>query len=287
MIDSALPMADLHEEAARVLAAAEADHLPLRLLGAGGLAIYLQCPSARSDTRLQRTYRDVDLVTLGRWGGKTRTLFTRLGYIPNQAFNALHGSQRLLFWDRLHERQVDIFLDRLQMCHTLDFRTRLQMDPRTLPLTDLLLSKLQIVEVNEKDLIDTMALFQDHPVQADDEGLNAIYLARLTANDWGLYRTVQNPFPGISHSGSLLCVKLSRRIPNRSPGKHGLWLESGSAGMKCQKSHVSQRGTEPGALLMVRCTLRGGISAEHRWAETQTPSCGRYDGKSSTLLSLF
>jgi len=206
-----MPVADLHEEAARVLAAAEADNLSLRLLG--GLAIYLQCPSARFDARLQRTYRDVDFVTLGRWGGKIRTLFTHLGYTPNQAFNTLHGYQRLLFWDRSHERQVDIFLDRLQMCHTLDFRTRLQIDPHTLSLTDLLLTKLQIVEVNEKDLIDTMAIFQDHAVQADDRGLNAAYLARLTASDWGLYRTVMNTLQK-AHAFAL-AGSFPRQIPQR------------------------------------------------------------------------
>lgn len=188
MSDTNAPVADLKEEAARILAAAEADKLPLRLLG--GLAIYFQCPSARSDARFQRVYKDVDFVTLGRWGGKTRTLFTRLGYTPNQAFNALHGYQRLLFWDTPHQRQVDIFLDRMQMCHTIDFRSRLHIDTCTLPPTDLLLSKLQIVEVNEKDLVDTMALFQDHRVQTDDEGLNSAYLAHLAASDWGLYKTV-------------------------------------------------------------------------------------------------
>jgi hypothetical protein len=64
------------------------------------------------------------------------------------------------------------------------------MHPRTLPLTDLLLTKLQIVEVNEKDLVDTMALFQDYDVRTDDEGLNSVYLAHLTAGDWGLYKTL-------------------------------------------------------------------------------------------------
>ncbi|HEY1352357.1 MAG TPA: hypothetical protein VGF67_22295 [Ktedonobacteraceae bacterium] len=183
-----VPVADLTQEAARILTAAEVDNIPLRLLG--GVAIYLQCPSVRSDARFQRVYKDIDFITLGRWGGKTRTLFTRLGYTPNQAFNALHGYQRLLFWDTLNQRQVDIFIDRMQMCHTLDFRARLRMHPRTLSPTDLLLTKLQIVEVNEKDLLDTMALFQDYDVCTDDAGLNGVYLAQLAAGDWGLYKTL-------------------------------------------------------------------------------------------------
>lgn len=184
MSETNTPVADIQEEAARILVAAESDGFPLRLLG--GLAIYLQCPSIQTDTRLQRAYKDFDFVTLGKWGAKTKALFTRLGYAPNQAFNALHGYQRLLFWDTAHERQVDIFIDRMQMCHNLDFRARLQADPRTLSLSDLLLTKLQIVEVNEKDLVDTMALFLDHDVLASDRE----YIPRLTAADWGLYRTL-------------------------------------------------------------------------------------------------
>src|SRR5690349_10464760 len=124
------PMADSKEEATRILDAAEADGFPLRLLG--GLAVYFQCPSIQSEPRLQRVYKDFDFVTLGKWGAKTKALFTRLGYSPSQAFNALHGYQRLLFWDTAHERQVDIFIDRMQMCHNLDFRTRLQTETRTL-----------------------------------------------------------------------------------------------------------------------------------------------------------
>ncbi len=188
MSEITTPVADIKEEAARILDAAQADGFPLRLLG--GLAIYFQCPSVQTENRLQRSYKDFDFVTLGKWGAKTKALFVRLGYTPSQAFNALHGYQRLLFWDTPHERQVDIFIDRMQMCHNLDFRARLQTDARTLSLSDLLLTKLQIIEVNEKDLVDTMALFLDHDVLDHDASVNASYIARLTANDWGLHKTL-------------------------------------------------------------------------------------------------
>jgi hypothetical protein len=212
------PVADLQEEAARILAAAEADNFPLRLLG--GVAIYFQCPSAQSDARFQRAYKDFDFVTLGKWGGKTKALFTRLGYTANQAFNALHGYQRLLFWDMPHERQVDIFIDRMQMCHTIDFRSRLHLDSRTLPLADLLLTKLQIVEVNEKDLIDTMALFQDHEVLANDTGLNSAYIARLTASDWGLYKTLT------TNLQKARTFALERTFPEQIPMRISALLEA-------------------------------------------------------------
>jgi hypothetical protein len=182
------PLADIKEEAARVIESARLEGFPLRLLG--GLAVFYQCPSAVSDARLSRQYKDLDFATLGKWGGKTRALFARLGYESNKNFNALHGHQRLLFWDSKHERQVDIFIDRMQMCHNLDLRARLLIDERTLSLSDLLISKLQIVEINAKDISDIFTLLTDYDVADHDRAINAAYISRLTANDWGLQKTL-------------------------------------------------------------------------------------------------
>ncbi len=189
MSDTTTPGADIKEEATRVLVAANAEGFPLRLLG--GLAIYLRCPSAQSHEALQREYKDLDFVTLAKWSAKTKALFAKLGYTGNRTFNALHGHQRLLFWDEQHGRQVDIFLDRMQMCHIIDFRARLNIDTRTLPLADLLLSKLQVVEVNHKDIVDMITVFYDHDISDNEQGINAAYLAGLTANDWGLNKTLE------------------------------------------------------------------------------------------------
>jgi len=188
MNETTSPIADITEEAVRIIEAARTEGIPLRLLG--GLAIYFQCPSAKSDSRLSRPYKDMDFATLAKWSAKTKLLFARLGYTSNKTFNALHGHQRLLFWDVEHERQIDIFIDRLQMCHNLDFRSRLHIDNKTLSLSDLLITKLQIVELNEKDIIDVIALFTDYAVNKSDQSINEGYIAGLTSNDWGLYKTL-------------------------------------------------------------------------------------------------
>ncbi len=189
MSDTAGTIADITQEATRIVDAANAEGIPLRLLG--GLAIYFQCPGAASVEQLQRKYNDLDFAALSKWGTKTRALFDKLGYTGNKTFNALHGHQRLLFWDEQHERQIDIFIDRMQMCHIIDFRSRLQLDQRTLSLPDLLLTKLQIVEINEKDIIDVIALFYDHDITSNEQGKHADYIAGLTANDWGLQKTLE------------------------------------------------------------------------------------------------
>jgi hypothetical protein len=191
MIDETVgPFAEITKEAVRVLEAANADNIPLRLLG--GLAIYLQSNSAKTHEQLKRSYKDLDFVVLAKFTGKTKALFAKLGYSANKNYNALHGHQRLLFWDEQHGRQVDIFVDRMQMCHNIDFRSRLNIDQRTLSLADLMLTKLQIVELNEKDMLDTMALFFDFDVEDSEKGINAAYISGLTGNDWGLQKTLDN-----------------------------------------------------------------------------------------------
>jgi hypothetical protein len=119
-------------------------------------------------------------------------LFESLGYEGDRRFNTLNGHQRLLYLDGVNGRQIDVFIDRMKMCHVIELANRLGHDGPTLTPADLLLSKLQVYEVNMKDLVDTTALLLDHPIaDHDDDAINAAYLAGLTADDWGLHRTLQ------------------------------------------------------------------------------------------------
>jgi hypothetical protein len=178
------PVADLREEAARVL-----DEVARREIAAcavGGLAVYERCPSAH-EPPLARAYKDLDLAARQDAVGALTPCLGELGYAADEEFNALHGRQRLFFWDPLHERQLDVFVDRMELCHTLDLRDRLPTAERTLGLADLLLAKLQVVEVNEKDLKDAAAILADHPVGRP--GLDAERIAALFGADWGWWRT--------------------------------------------------------------------------------------------------
>ena len=95
-MDTSGPVADITEEALRILQAAQAADISLRLLG--GLAIYLQSHSAQTNEQIKRSYKDLDFVALSRQGTQTKALFSKLGYEAHKTFNALHGQQRLLFW---------------------------------------------------------------------------------------------------------------------------------------------------------------------------------------------
>jgi hypothetical protein len=158
--------------------------LDLRLLG--GVAVALRCPSARRGP-LARAYKDVDFLSRSKDRPAVEQLFAESGYSAQQEFNTLHGHQRLFFWDPVNERDADVFVDSLAMCHTLDLRDRLALDEETIPLADLLLLKLQVVEVGERDLKDAVALITDHAPGPD--GIDMDYIAHILSGDWGWWRT--------------------------------------------------------------------------------------------------
>ena len=172
---------DIEQEARRVLAAT-AD-VPLRLLG--GLAIALATPGERL---LPRAYKDIDFIAPA---GTKRTLlarFAELGYGGDERRNELQGHRRLLFWDEANERQVDVFVGGFVMCHTLPLAERIAVAEDTLPLADLLLTKLQVFALNDKDQRDVLTLLHGHKLDGEP-GIDAAYVADLCAHDWGLWKT--------------------------------------------------------------------------------------------------
>jgi hypothetical protein len=163
--------------------------VPVKLVG--GAAVNLHSPSARRPP-LKRKYGDLDFVAPSKQQQTVQKLFESLGYQGDRRFNTLNGHQRLLYLDSVNGRQIDIFIDRMKMCHVIELANRLGHEGPALTPADLLLSKLQVFEVNMKDLVDTTALLLDHPIaDHDDDAINAAYLARLTSDDWGLHRTLQ------------------------------------------------------------------------------------------------
>jgi|SRR5579875_433627 len=177
------------QDALRILHEAESAGVPLRLLG--GLAVLLHAPP-EVDRRLLREPKDIDLMTKERQGKEVIALLSGLGYEANRQFNAINAGVRQLFYDTRNDRQIDVFVGSFTMCHKLPLAERIELDPLTVPLAELLLTKLQIVKLNEKDLRDIFALVSGHPVgDRDEETINASYIASLCAQDWGLWRTTK------------------------------------------------------------------------------------------------
>lgn len=183
---------DVVEEARRLLAAAEATGLRVRLIGGAAVRVHVQ---GELHPTFAREIRDIDLVTGKGEGTRTAAFLDEQGYVANRTFNAMHGARRLLFYDETHGRQVDVFIHTFEMCHVLPVGEHLDRDPHTLPLADLLMTKLQIVTLNAKDRSDAYALLLEHDLgEGDVERIDSARIAALCARDWGLYRTSQLNF---------------------------------------------------------------------------------------------
>jgi hypothetical protein len=192
------PREDTIEEAERVAEAARSQKVPVKLLGGAG--IHLHSPSSHH-APLRRKYGDLDYVITGKDRKATLAFFPSIGYEANERFNLMQGDRRLYFFDGNNGKQVDIFIDVIRMSHVIDLRGRLGHNGPCASPSDLMLSKLQIYEVNRKDLVDLTALVLDHPIASqDDEAIDATYVARLAADDWGLYRTLQINLEKLRHT---------------------------------------------------------------------------------------
>lgn len=186
---AATPLPDVIAEGERIASVARQSGVAVKLVG--GVAVNLHSASARHPP-LRRKYGDLDFVAPSKQRARVQKLFESLGYQGEVRFNTLNGHQRLLYLDPQNGRQVDIFIDRMRMCHVIELAHRLEGDGPCLAPADLLITKLQVFEVNMKDLVDTVAILLDHPVgDTDDETIDGMYLAQLLSQDWGLHRTIQ------------------------------------------------------------------------------------------------
>jgi hypothetical protein len=175
------------DEAERLLDQAQRDGTTLALLG--GVAVRLHATEVPPS--LDREYKDIDFAVPKGRGGDADKLLRAGGYEPEITFNAMMGKERMLFHDPEHGRQVDVFVGSFRMCHEIPFAGRLSVGAPTVPLAELVLTKLQIIQLNEKDVRDTVLIFHGHEVaDHDSDAINAQRIAELCAADWGLWRTI-------------------------------------------------------------------------------------------------
>lgn len=183
-----VPLQDIVNEARRIMATAETRDVPARLIG--GLAVRLHVPEDQTPL-FARVYKDIDLAVPRGKGKQVSSLLVELGYEPEPAFNATNGSTRLLFFDVPNQRQLDVFVGSFAMCHEIPLGDRITNSTVGIPLAELLMTKMQVVELNEKDRIDILTILYHHEVGDDDTNINAGQVAAMCAADWGLWRTTK------------------------------------------------------------------------------------------------
>jgi hypothetical protein len=176
------------DEALRIVTEAEKEQVLLRLFGA--CAFRIHC-SERRDLfdRFERHLSDIDFVTYKRMApDKLELYFRKMGF-KSPVHYVWHADTRQMF-DNDAGLHVDVFRGDVQFCHTISFEGRLEQDFPTIPLAEMLLEKLQIVRITEKDMKDIAVLFVEHDVGASDkETINAKRIAGVMADDWGFYYT--------------------------------------------------------------------------------------------------
>lgn len=177
-------------EANRIMNLLKPSETSLRLMGA--CAVMITTPTYRQLYKnLDRQLSDLDFAAFSKEARKIEPILKDFGYIQDRRIIAFHEAQRNFYFNEEKHMKLDIFFDRLAMCHTIEFKDRLHLTFPTIPPSDILLEKMQIVQIAEKDLKDTTVLFLAHQLsENDDKQINVKYLAKLLANEWGFWYTV-------------------------------------------------------------------------------------------------
>jgi hypothetical protein len=179
-------------EAKRVIVRGKDSGLHLRLLGA--IAFQIQCPKFNFLSRqLNRILTDLDFAGYSKESTRVAGVMRELGYVDQAAVTVMFGHRRMIWDHTSNGLHADIFFDKLEMNHDIPFENRLDVETMTIPLADMLLEKMQIVQINEKDIIDTIMLLREHELgnsSGAGSGIDGEYISRLLSNDWGFYYTV-------------------------------------------------------------------------------------------------
>ena len=180
---------EVRNEVARLAPLLAAGKGPGRFMG--GLAVWLTSPTVRTPA-FERHYGDLDLAARTNDRGAIQAFLEGEGYLPDKRFNTLYGAHRLYYAAPSGAWTVDVIFDKLEMSHVLDLRDRLTLPGATLPLADLLLSKLQIWEINRKDIADALCLLADHPIaEGGHDTIDVGRITRVLSADWGFCHTVE------------------------------------------------------------------------------------------------
>ena len=180
------------EEARRLTDEAQRQGIILRVMGP--IALHHYFPEyvdlyRRMERLGERVFTDIDYASYGKYRSKIVPFFEARGYELERRAALLSGGARLIFFGG-RVPMIDVFFDTLNYNHPIDYRGRLEIHTHCVSLTDLLLQKLQIVQINDKDLKDALLLLLAAPLSdAEKNAINTRYVAKLFADDWGFYFT--------------------------------------------------------------------------------------------------
>jgi hypothetical protein len=176
-------------ELKRILKASSDSGIILRVIGS--LAFQMHCPKfGYLQAAMGRAYTDIDFAAYRKQAKEIQALLSGLGYKENREVFIVSEGDRSIFERAEIGIQLDVFYEKLAFSHVIYWNNRLEVDNPSIPLAEMLLEKMQIVQINEKDIIDTIMLLLEHTLgYKDHETINIKYVAELCSTDWGLWRT--------------------------------------------------------------------------------------------------
>ncbi len=193
--------ADLQAEAVTIVTEAGRAGITLRVVGSAGIRLHCSRPGPVMDL-LNRPAKDIDFVVPEKHRKGMRRYLEARGYLIDRDLLIAMEGTRYSFRHAEHGTDIDVFVERLDFCHTIEVASRLHRHPVTLPVEELLLAKLQIVELTMTDMMDIAVVLATHRVRAgqdsagregaagdDAEAIDGGHIARIFARDWGFHHT--------------------------------------------------------------------------------------------------
>ena len=213
--------ADLQAEAVTIVTEAGQAGVTLRVVGSAGIRLHCGGPGPVMDL-LNRPAKDIDFVVPEKHRKGMRRYLEARGYLIDRDLLIAMEGTRYSFRHAEHGTDIDVFVERLDFCHTIEVASRLHRHPVTLPVEELLLQKLQIVELTMTDMMDIAVVLATHHVSASQaaagqagashagasqagaaqagagqagsggdeaETIDGGHIARIFARDWGFHHT--------------------------------------------------------------------------------------------------
>jgi hypothetical protein len=181
----------LAAEATQIVTGAGRAGVTLRVMGSAGIRLHCREPGQLMDA-LRRPAKDIDFVVPEKQRKGMRRYLESRGYVIDRDLLIAMEGTRYSFSHPASGIDLDVFVERLNFCHTIEVRSRLDRHPVTLPVEELMLAKLQIVEMTTTDVMDVSVIAATHQVRphgSDPEAIDAGHIARLLSKDWGFHHT--------------------------------------------------------------------------------------------------
>src|SRR5919106_6537905 len=130
------------KELKHILKSSEEAGILLRVIGS--LAFQMHCPRfGYLQAAMGRAYTDIDFAAYGKQSKQIQEVLTSLGYTENREVFITSEGERAIYDQPGAGLHVDVFYEKLDFCHIISWKDRLEVDSPTIPLAELLLEKMQ------------------------------------------------------------------------------------------------------------------------------------------------